>query len=117
MNDIGVIYERPWGSYETLAMNGLHQVKRLVVNPGKRLSLQFHNFRSEHWIVVSGTGKAWVKGEVFPICENQHVFIPQGANHRIVNDSDAEMILIEVQYGSYLGEDDIVRIQDDFNRI
>lgn len=117
MNNVGVIYNRPWGTYQTINMQDMHQVKILKVEPGKRLSLQYHNHRSEHWIVVNGKGEAWVGDDIFPISENKHVFIPLGVKHRIVNNSSEVLTLIEVQYGSYLGEDDIVRLQDDFNRL
>ncbi|GAA4226718.1 mannose-1-phosphate guanylyltransferase/mannose-1-phosphate guanylyltransferase/mannose-6-phosphate isomerase [Sagittula marina] len=107
---------RPWGWYETLALSDRFQVKRIHVNPGAALSLQSHHHRSEHWIVVQGTAKVTVDEEVKLITENQSVYIPLGAVHRMENPGKLPMVLIEVQTGSYLGEDDIVRYEDIYAR-
>ncbi|WP_126979513.1 mannose-1-phosphate guanylyltransferase/mannose-6-phosphate isomerase [Frigidibacter oleivorans] len=107
---------RPWGWFETLALGGRFQVKRIVVHPGAALSLQSHFHRSEHWIVVSGTAKVTVDDEVKLLTENQSVYIPLGAVHRMENPGKVPMVLIEVQTGAYLGEDDIVRYEDVYAR-
>lgn len=107
---------RPWGFFETLILGGRFQVKRIVVNPGAALSLQSHVHRAEHWIVVSGTARVTVDDEVRLVSENESVFIPLGAVHRLENPGRMPMELIEVQTGSYLGEDDIVRYEDVYAR-
>ena len=107
---------RPWGWYESLVMGGRFQVKRIVVHPGAALSLQSHHHRSEHWIVVEGTARVTVDADVRLISENQSVYIPLGAVHRMENPGKVPMVLIEVQTGSYLGEDDIIRYEDVYAR-
>jgi mannose-1-phosphate guanylyltransferase/mannose-1-phosphate guanylyltransferase/mannose-6-phosphate isomerase len=107
---------RPWGWFETLALGGRFQVKRIVVHPGAALSLQSHHHRSEHWIVVSGTARVTVDDEVKLVTENQSVYIPLGAVHRMENPGKVPMVLIEVQTGAYLGEDDIIRYEDVYAR-
>ncbi|MFT4960298.1 MAG: mannose-1-phosphate guanylyltransferase/mannose-6-phosphate isomerase [Paracoccaceae bacterium] len=107
---------RPWGHFETLALSERFQVKRIVVKPGAALSLQSHVHRSEHWIVVSGTAKITVDDEVRLLSENQSVYIPLGAVHRMENPGKVAMVLIEVQTGAYLGEDDIIRYEDIYAR-
>ena len=107
---------RPWGWFESLAMGTRFQVKRIVVHPGAALSLQSHHHRSEHWIVVEGTAKVTVDDEVKLVSENQSVYIPLGAVHRMENPGKLPMVLIEVQTGSYLGEDDIIRYEDVYAR-
>ena len=107
---------RPWGWYETLVLGPRFQVKRIVVHPGAALSLQSHHHRSEHWIVVEGTARVTVDEEVRLISENQSVYIPLGAVHRMENPGKVPMVLIEVQTGSYLGEDDIIRYEDRYAR-
>jgi len=107
---------RPWGWYETLALSDRFQVKRIVVKPGAALSLQSHVHRSEHWIVVAGTARVTVDQEVRLLTENQSVYIPLGAVHRLENPGKLPMVLIEVQTGAYLREDDIIRYQDDYAR-
>jgi len=107
---------RPWGWYESLVIGGRFQVKRIVVKPGASLSLQSHFHRSEHWIVVEGTAKVTVDETVTLITENQSVYIPLGAVHRMENPGKLPMVLIEVQTGSYLGEDDILRYEDIYAR-
>lgn len=107
---------RPWGWFETLVLSDRFQVKRITVHPGAALSLQSHHHRSEHWIVVSGTAKVTVGDAVSLITENQSVYIPLGALHRMENPGKVPMVLIEVQTGAYLGEDDIVRYEDVYSR-
>lgn len=107
---------RPWGWYESLALGARFQVKRIVVKPGAALSLQSHHHRAEHWIVVEGTARVTVNDDVRLISENQSVFIPLGAIHRLENPGKLPMVLIEVQTGSYLGEDDIIRYEDIYAR-
>ena len=107
---------RPWGWFESLVMGTRFQVKRIVVHPGAALSLQSHHHRSEHWIVVEGTARVTVDEDVRLISENQSVYIPLGAVHRMENPGKVPMVLIEVQTGSYLGEDDIIRYEDVYAR-
>lgn len=107
---------RPWGWFETLILSDRFQVKRIHVHPGGALSLQSHHHRSEHWIVVQGTAKVTVDDEVKLLTENQSVYIPLGAVHRMENPGKVPMVLIEVQTGSYLGEDDIIRYEDVYAR-
>jgi mannose-1-phosphate guanylyltransferase/mannose-6-phosphate isomerase len=109
-------FHRPWGWYETLCMDGRFQVKRIMVRPGGVLSLQSHMHRSEHWVVVAGTAEITIGDEKKLLTENQSVYIPLGAVHRMANPGRVPMYLIEVQTGSYLGEDDIVRYEDVYGR-
>ena len=107
---------RPWGSYQSVDNGERHQVKRIIVKPGQRLSLQKHYHRSEHWIVVRGAARVTVNEDVKTVHENESVYIPIGAVHRLENPGKILLELIEVQTGSYLGEDDIIRIEDDYRR-
>ena len=107
---------RPWGWFETLALADRFQVKRIVVHPGASLSLQSHVHRAEHWIVVSGTARVTVDDQVSLLTENQSVYVPLGAVHRLENPGKVPMVLIEVQTGVYLGEDDIIRYEDAYSR-
>jgi mannose-1-phosphate guanylyltransferase/mannose-6-phosphate isomerase len=107
---------RPWGWFESLVVGARFQVKRIVVNPGAALSLQSHVHRAEHWIVVQGTARVTVGEEITLVTENQSVYIPLGAIHRMENPGKVPMVLIEVQTGSYLGEDDIIRYEDVYAR-
>lgn len=107
---------RPWGWFESLVVGDRFQVKRIHVHPGAALSLQSHHHRSEHWIVVEGTAKITVDDEVKLVTENQSVYIPLGAVHRMENPGKVPMVLIEVQTGAYLGEDDIIRYEDVYAR-
>jgi mannose-1-phosphate guanylyltransferase/mannose-6-phosphate isomerase len=107
---------RPWGSYQSVDNGDRHQVKRITVKAGERLSLQKHHHRSEHWIVVRGTAKVTVDDLVKSVHENESIYIPIGAIHRLENPGKIPLELIEVQTGSYLGEDDIIRIEDDYQR-
>lgn len=108
--------QRPWGSYEGIGAGRRFQVKHIVVKPGQKLSLQMHHHRAEHWIVVSGTAKITCDGKEFLMTENQSTFIPLGSTHRLENPGTIPLDLIEVQSGSYLGEDDIVRFDDVYGR-
>ncbi len=107
---------RPWGSYETLHMSERYQVKQIVVEPGGTLSLQKHHHRAEHWIVVKGTARVTIDGEAKLLSENQSIYVPLGAVHRLENPGLIPLTLIEVQSGPYLGEDDIVRLEDVYSR-
>ena len=110
------IDHRPWGHFETLILGDRFQVKRIVVKPGAALSLQSHHHRAEHWIVVEGTARVTVDEDVKLVSENQSVYIPLGAVHRMENPGKVDMVLIEVQTGTYLGEDDIIRYEDVYAR-
>ena len=107
---------RPWGSYHAVDRGERFQVKRIVVKQGGRLSLQLHHHRAEHWIIVRGTARVTIGDETKTLHENESVYIPIGARHRLENPGKIDLELIEVQTGSYLGEDDIVRIEDDYRR-
>jgi mannose-1-phosphate guanylyltransferase/mannose-6-phosphate isomerase len=107
---------RPWGSYQSLDQGDRYQVKHIVVKPAGRLSLQLHHHRAEHWVVVRGTARVVVGQETKIIHENESIYIPIGSQHRLENPGKIDLELIEVQTGSYLGEDDIVRIEDDYRR-
>ena len=109
-------FHRPWGWYETLCLGSRFQVKRIMVKPGGVLSLQSHMHRSEHWVVVEGTAEVTVGDETKLLSENQSVYIPLGETHRMANPGQLPMYLIEVQTGAYLGEDDIIRYDDIYNR-
>jgi mannose-1-phosphate guanylyltransferase/mannose-6-phosphate isomerase len=107
---------RPWGSYETLSLGSRFQVKYITVKPGQKLSLQMHHHRAEHWIVVCGTAIVSVGDKTTLLTENQSTYIPLGVTHRLENPGKVLLELIEVQSGSYLGEDDIVRFDDVYGR-
>ena len=107
---------RPWGHFDSIDMGERYQVKRIFVNPGAILSLQMHHHRAEHWIVVSGTAKVTRGDETFLVTENQSTYIPVGTKHRLENTGSIPLEMIEVQSGSYLGEDDIVRFEDIYGR-
>ncbi len=108
--------ERPWGHYKTLSLGNRFQVKSIVVKPGGQLSLQSHMHRSEHWVIVEGTGSVVVDDEEKVLSENQSIYIPLGAVHRLSNHGKVPLQLIEVQTGTYLGEDDIIRYEDIYER-
>lgn len=107
---------RPWGGFLTIEAGPGYQVKRLVVEPGHRFSYQKHRFRAEHWVVVSGSPRVIVNGRPRRLKPWQSVTIPRGAWHRAENPGRVAVVIIEVQHGSYLGEDDIIRRQDDYGR-
>ena len=115
-SDEHVVGYRPWGAYETLALGGRFQVKRIVVKPGRSLSLQMHHHRAEHWVVVEGTAEVTNGDRKFLMSENESTYIPIGQKHRLTNPGKRDLVLIEVQSGGYLGEDDIVRFEDAYAR-
>jgi mannose-6-phosphate isomerase len=113
----GEFSERPWGNYTVLSEDAAdHKVKRIVVHPGKRLSLQLHAKRAEHWFIVAGTAQVTVDSTVTELGPGQAIDIPMGSAHRIANEGAQDVVFIEVQHGTYFGEDDIVRLEDDFGR-
>jgi mannose-1-phosphate guanylyltransferase/mannose-6-phosphate isomerase len=107
---------RPWGYYQGIDAGARYQVKRIVVKPGGKLSLQKHFHRAEHWVVVKGTAEVTVDGKISTVHENESVYIPIGGVHRLANPGKIPLELVEVQVGSYLGEDDIVRMDDVYGR-
>ena len=111
------LVHRPWGTYEVLYAHENYKIKRIVVYPGKRLSLQKHLHRNEHWVVVKGKATVQVGDTIKTVCENESTYIKQGELHRLSNESSKPIVLIEAQVGSYTGEDDIIRIEDDFRRV
>ena len=115
-DQIGVRNERPWGAWTLLEMGSGYKVKRLEVLPGKRLSLQKHSSRSEHWVVVQGTARVTNDDRVFLLEMNESTFIPLGAVHRLENPNSTPLLVIEVQSGAELRETDIVRLEDDYGR-
>ena len=108
--------ERPWGWYEVYVDAPDHKLKRILVRPGARLSLQRHHRREEHWYVVAGSGVAWVDDRRIRVTPGVAVDIPRKSVHRMENDGDADLVFIEVQRGDYFGEDDIERLEDDYGR-
>jgi mannose-6-phosphate isomerase len=107
---------RPWGTYTVLEEDRGFKVKRIEVLPGKRLSYQKHAQRAEHWFVVEGTAKVTLDGEEITVRAGEAIDIPIGAAHRVENPGEENLVFVEVQRGNYLGEDDIVRLQDDYGR-
>ena len=108
--------ERPWGIYTVLDENSNYKIKRIEVLPGQRLSLQKHFHRSEHWVVVSGTALVTCGDDTRQVSVNESTYIPIGTMHRLENPGRIPLVIIEVQNGEYLGEDDIVRVDDDYHR-
>jgi mannose-6-phosphate isomerase len=108
--------ERPWGSYSVLDDQPTFKVKRIEVRPGKRLSYQRHARRSEHWFIVSGSARVTLDGVTSDLSAGDAVDIPVGTDHRIENPAGGPMVFVEVQHGDYFGEDDIVRLEDDYGR-
>jgi mannose-1-phosphate guanylyltransferase/mannose-6-phosphate isomerase len=107
---------RPWGTYDPIDEGPRYQVKHIVVNPGESLSLQMHHHRAEHWVVVSGTARVLHNNIEKLLTENQSTYIPLGTTHRLENPGKVPLHIIEVQSGSYLGEDDIVCFEDNYRR-
>lgn len=107
---------RPWGSYAVVAEEADHKIKRIVVSPGKRLSYQRHAKRSEHWFIVRGQALVTLDGSPVQRAKGDAIDIPAGAAHRIENIGTDDLVFIEVQHGTYFGEDDIERLEDDFGR-
>lgn len=116
MNEVGKTYQRPWGTYQTLAIASGYQVKILTVTPGSRLSLQRHRQRAEHWVVVKGSPTLTIGNQTHAYSVDTAVYIPVGVLHRIENLSHDNVVLVEVQVGEYLGEDDIERVEDIYGR-
>ncbi len=114
--DEPAVVQRPWGSYQTVDRGERFQTKRIIVKPGGKLSLQRHQHRSEHWVVVDGIAEVTIGNETKLLRENESVYVPAGTLHRLVNPGEQLLHLIEVQCGSYLGEDDIVRVDDEYGR-
>jgi mannose-1-phosphate guanylyltransferase/mannose-6-phosphate isomerase len=110
------LVHRPWGSYESFSQGPNYQVKRLIVKPGARISVQYHHHRSEHWVVISGVARVRVGEQFLSLSENQSTFIPVGVVHSLENPGNKDLEVIEVQSGTYLGEDDIVRLEDHYGR-
>jgi mannose-6-phosphate isomerase len=108
--------QRPWGSYWVLSDADDHKVKRIVVSPGKRLSYQTHAHRSEHWFVVQGSGVVTLNEQPVPVSAGAAVDIPVGMRHRVENTAADDLVFIEIQHGESFGEDDIVRLEDDYGR-
>ena len=108
--------ERPWGRYEVLQESKTHKVKCIWMNPGTRLSYQRHKFRAEHWFIVQGTGEVTIDGKVSTVKAGETVDFPIGVLHRMANIGNEEIIFVEVQTGTYFGEDDIERVEDDYGR-
>lgn len=107
---------RPWGSFRSLLVDDNHQIKEIFVEPGQRLSLQSHQQRSEHWVVTSGPALVTIDKQEQKLDTGDHIFIPQGAKHRLANPGTKRIKIVEIQIGSYLGEDDIARYEDDYQR-
>ena len=116
MNKVGETYQRPWGNYKVLAIEDNCQVKLITVNSNQRLSLQKHFKRKEHWFVIQGTFKVQIGEDIHELSSGQSVDIPINTIHRMANEAETPSSLIEIQIGSYLGEDDIVRLEDDYGR-
>ncbi|NKE48680.1 cupin domain-containing protein [Roseomonas frigidaquae] len=113
---VGEHGERPWGSWELLACGDGYVLKRIIVLPGQKLSLQKHEHRSEHWVVVGGNALVTRDEELIELKENEAIFLPLGCVHRLENKGQVPLILIEVQTGAYLSEDDIIRLEDVYGR-
>ena len=109
--------ERPWGRFYIIHDEPTYKLKRIEVDPGGRLSYQYHNKRSESWTIVDGEGIITINGKVIVCSKGETILISQGAKHRIENRSEKKVVFIEVQTGTYFGEDDIVRVEDDYNRV
>jgi mannose-6-phosphate isomerase len=118
MNQADYIYseKRPWGEFFIIQETISYKIKRIEVNPGQRLSYQYHNKRSEVWIIIQGEGTVLLNDNKINYSKGDTIEIPQGVKHRIENNGSEKTIFIEVQTGTYFGEDDIVRLQDDYNR-
>ncbi len=108
---------RPWGGFENLLDENHYKVKKLWVNPHSRLSLQSHKNRDEHWVVIKGPATIWINDSIEEVQENESRFVPRNVKHRLENKNDYPITIIEVQYGTYLGEDDITRYEDDYKRV
>ena len=114
---VGEMGERPWGTWEVLAVGSNYIVKRIIVNPHQKLSLQSHEFRSEHWIIASGTGTVTLDDETFDTPQDTHIYIEKQQKHRMENKTDFPVVFIEVQTGDTLDENDIQRYEDIYGRV
>ncbi len=115
--ECGYVDKRPWGSWTRLDCGKGFKLKKIIVFSNKRLSLQSHQFRREHWIVIFGRAEVELEGENFTLNKGNHIDIPINAKHRLSNKGNTDLVLIETQFGNYLGEDDIIRYEDDFGRV
>lgn len=113
---IGEIMERPWGTYQTIVEGRDYKVKRIVVNPHSQLSLQSHNHRSEHWVMVEGVGTVVCGEKTMDLKKDEAIYIPVTTKHRMSNNTAEKVVFVEVQNGDYLGEDDIIRYEDIYGR-
>jgi mannose-6-phosphate isomerase len=111
-----MIETRPWGSYEVLIDDANYKVKRIIVDPGHQLSYQYHQHRAEHWTMVLGSAEVVLDDIEHTLQQGEHIYIPLGAKHRIKNPGNTPLVFIEVQVGTYFGEDDIVRLVDNYGR-
>lgn len=114
--DIFYTEERPWGFFAVLEEGDNYKVKKIVVKPKQRLSLQLHKHRKEQWVIVSGQAKVTCGDKIYDLTAGEHIQIPKHAVHRVENVAESDVVIIEVQIGDYLGEDDIVRLEDDYSR-
>ena len=117
LTELPATVHRPWGTYATLKKEDGYQIKRITVAPGQKVSMQYHNKRAEHWVVTQGLAVVQVGDEEFETGPGEYRYIPLGEKHRLTNIGDRELVLVEVQVGEYLGEDDIVRIEDVYGRV
>ena len=117
INVVGEVVHRPWGSYQSLEESLGFQVKKIIVKPGQKLSLQYHHQRAEHWVIVAGIADVQIHEEIHRGKVGDTFFIPIEAKHRLSNPGDSDLTIIEVQQGEYLGEDDIVRLEDNYGRV
>lgn len=114
---VGEMGERPWGTWEVLAIGSNYIVKRIIVNPHQKLSLQSHEFRSEHWVIASGVGTVTLDNEIFDAHQDKHIYIQRQQKHRMENKTDSVVVFIEVQTGDTLDENDIQRYEDEYGRV
>ena len=109
--------KKPWGSFEIINDGEKYTLKKIIVNPGGQLSLQSHKHRSEHWLIAEGIAEVIINDEIFNLKENQHIFVPQGAKHRLTNIGEKNLVVVEMWYGDNLDENDIIRYKDIYNRV
>ncbi len=109
--------KKPWGSFEIINDGEKYTLKKIIVNPGGQLSLQSHKHRSEHWLIAEGIAEVIINDEIFNLIENQHIFVPQGAKHRLTNIGKKNLVVVEMWYGDNLDENDIIRYKDIYNRV
>tara|TARA_B100000579_G_scaffold408956_1_gene397538 strand:+ start:391 stop:738 length:348 start_codon:yes stop_codon:yes gene_type:complete len=114
---MNTIVKKPWGSFEIINEGKNHIVKKIIVKPGGQLSLQSHKHRSEHWVIAEGMAEVIINEDIYNLNENQHIFIPKGAKHRLTNNNDQILIVIETWHGDNLDENDIQRYEDIYNRV